>query len=60
MALLSLSLVLTIHLAAALQIGPDFSNNFGRPGANTTFDCESPRFDSIKSEDWCLLDKTWL
>jgi hypothetical protein len=43
MALLSLGLVLSIHLTAALQIGPDFSNNFGRPGADTTFDCECPR-----------------
>jgi hypothetical protein len=40
MALLSLGLVLSIHLTAAWQIGPDFSNNFGRPGADDTFDCE--------------------
>ena len=43
MALLSLGLVLSIHLTAALQIGPEFSNNFGRSGANTTFDCEYAR-----------------
>jgi hypothetical protein len=40
MALLSLCLVAGLHLTAAWQIGPNFSNNFGRPGADTTFDCE--------------------
>ena len=43
MALLSLGLVLSIPFTAAWQVGPDFSNNFGRPGADATFDCESPR-----------------
>jgi hypothetical protein len=43
MALLFLGLFLTIPLTAAWQVGPDFSNNFGRPGADTTFDCEYPR-----------------
>jgi hypothetical protein len=43
MALLSLALVLSIPFAAAWQIGPDFSNNFGRPGADATFDCKYPK-----------------
>jgi hypothetical protein len=43
MAMLSLGLVFSIPLTAAWQIGPDFSNNFGRPGADNIFDCEYPR-----------------
>jgi hypothetical protein len=48
MALLSLGLVLSIPFTAAWQVGPDFSNNFGRPGADATFDCES--LQSIPSD----------
>ena len=57
MALLSLGLFLTIHLTSAWQIGPDFSNNFGRPGADTIFDCEYPRLIPLGHINWYLLEK---
>lgn len=55
MVLLSLGFVLSIPFTAAWQVGPDFSNNFGRPGADATFDCESLRpipSDHRMSADW--------